>query len=166
MALHAALAHPTTVGRLVLVSATAGIGDEIERAVRRRADDELAERIEHIGVDAFVDEWLAGPLFVTLPIGERDLDERRRNRAAGLAASLRHAGTGTQQPLWSRLGELAMPVLLVTGSLDERFSRLAGQMADAIGDNARWVMLSGGHTVHREADAFGNTLAAWLAETA
>ena len=86
--------------------------------------------------------------------------------APGLASSLRRAGTGTQEPLWDRLSELSMPVLLVTGSMDEKFSRTAGRMAECIGDNARWVLLSGGHTVHRESPAFADTLLDWLAETA
>jgi 2-succinyl-6-hydroxy-2,4-cyclohexadiene-1-carboxylate synthase len=166
MVLHTALAHPEQVDRLVLISATAGIEDEVERAVRRRADDERAERVEQLGVDAFLDEWLAQPMFDSLPVDDRDLDERRTNTAAGLASSLRQAGTGSQDPLWDRLAGLSMPVLLVTGSLDGKFSRTAGRMAECIGDNARWVLLSGGHTVHRESPAFADTLTAWLAETA
>jgi 2-succinyl-6-hydroxy-2,4-cyclohexadiene-1-carboxylate synthase len=165
MTLHAALAHPTQVERLVLVSATAGLEDEVERAVRRRADDERADRIEHIGVDAFLDEWLAQALFDSLPADQRDLEERRRNTATGLASSLRRAGTGTQESLWRRLAELSMPVLLVTGSLDQKFSEVAGRMAEAIGDNARWVLLSGGHTIHRESAAFTDTVLDWLADT-
>jgi 2-succinyl-6-hydroxy-2,4-cyclohexadiene-1-carboxylate synthase len=165
MVLHAALAHPRQVDRLILVSATAGIEDDVERAVRRRADDETAERIERIGVDAFLAEWLAQPLFDSLPASERDLEERRRNTAPGLAASLRRAGTGSQEPLWDRLAGLSMPVLLVSGTLDDKFSALAGRMAELIGDNARWVLLSGGHTVHRESPVFAETVRGWLAET-
>jgi 2-succinyl-6-hydroxy-2,4-cyclohexadiene-1-carboxylate synthase len=166
MVLHAALDHPGEVERLVLISATAGIEDDVERAVRRRADDERADRLEQIGVDAFLDEWLAQPMFDSLPLDNRDLDERRHNTASGLASSLRRAGTGAQEPLWDRLSELSMPVLLVTGSLDEKFSRVAGRMAEGIGDNARWVLMSGGHTVHREATGFADLLTDWLAETA
>jgi len=166
MALHAALAHPKQVDRLILVSATAGIEDDVERAVRRRADDESADRIEKIGVDAFLAEWLAQPMFDSLPATERDLEERRRNTAAGLASSLRRAGTGSQEPLWDRLAGLSMPVLLVSGSLDHKFSALAGRMAELIGDNARWVLLAGGHTIHREAAVFSETVRGWLAETA
>jgi 2-succinyl-6-hydroxy-2,4-cyclohexadiene-1-carboxylate synthase len=166
MALHAALAHPDAVERLVLISTTAGIEDEVERAVRRRADDERAERIERIGVDAFLEEWLAQPLFDSLAPEDRDLDERRRNTGVGLAASLRRAGTGTQGSLWARLVDLSMPVLVISGSLDAKFSSLAGRMTELIGDNARWVLLPGGHTVHRESAAFTDTLRAWLSETA
>src|SRR5580693_1830404 len=42
VALHVALAAPERVARLVLVSSTAGIEDEAERAARRRADHALA----------------------------------------------------------------------------------------------------------------------------
>ena len=74
----------------------------------------------------------AQPLFATLP--DPELDDRRRNTAAGLAASLRLAGTGAQEPLWDRLRELAMPVLLVAGSLDAKFVGVAERMAAAIPD--------------------------------
>src|SRR4029450_5142737 len=37
------------------------------RGERRAAAEALAERIEREGVAAFLDRWLAGPLFATLP---------------------------------------------------------------------------------------------------
>ena len=46
LALHAALAAPSSVLALVLVGATAGIEDPAERAARRAADEELAASIE------------------------------------------------------------------------------------------------------------------------
>ena len=55
--------RPTLVDGLVLVGATAGIDDAAERAARRAADEALADRLERDGVDAFLDEWLASPLF-------------------------------------------------------------------------------------------------------
>src|SRR3954452_8831086 len=44
--LHAPLARPERVRRLVLLGASPGIADAGEREERRRADDALAERIE------------------------------------------------------------------------------------------------------------------------
>ena len=137
LCLHVALAHPDLVEALALVGATAGIRDADERNGRRRADEARAERIERHGVDAFLHEWLAQPLFASLPPEARSIDDRRTNTAAGLAASLRLAGTGTQEPLWDRLEELEMPVLLVAGERDDAFSALAREMAAAIGANAR-----------------------------
>ena len=48
LALHVALAAPERIGRLVLVSATAGIEDEADRARRRAADERLAAEIERM----------------------------------------------------------------------------------------------------------------------
>ena len=48
--LEVALAAPKRVERLVLISATAGIEDEQERARRRAADERLAAELERMGV--------------------------------------------------------------------------------------------------------------------
>ncbi|MBL8775394.1 MAG: alpha/beta fold hydrolase [Acidimicrobiales bacterium] len=165
MCLETALRHPHAVEALVLISATAGIEDEEERAARRASDEALAERIEAAGVDAFLDHWLSLPLFTGLPPEGRFDAERRTNTAAGLAASLRLAGTGTQQPSWDRLAELSMPVLVVAGADDAKFTALAHRLADAVGANATLAILPGaGHTTHLEApDAFLAALRPWLA---
>jgi 2-succinyl-6-hydroxy-2,4-cyclohexadiene-1-carboxylate synthase len=165
MALHCALAHPDRVERLVLISGTPGIEDGAERAARRRADEQLADRIEAIGVPAFLDEWLALPLFAGLPPERQDRAERERNTPAGLASSLRLAGTGTQEPLWSRLGEIAVPTLVVAGTEDPKFDAIAGRMAGAL-PNAERISIGCGHTVHREAPRrFEEVLGGWLEAT-
>jgi 2-succinyl-6-hydroxy-2,4-cyclohexadiene-1-carboxylate synthase len=151
IALRLALDHPALVRRLVLIGASPGLADPAERAAREVADDRLADRIETIGVDAFLDEWLAQPLFAGLPADRVHRAERRRNTASGLAASLRALGTGAQEPLWSRLGELTMPVLLLAGEHDVKFVAIARRTASAIGANASVSVVPGaGHTAHLE----------------
>jgi 2-succinyl-6-hydroxy-2,4-cyclohexadiene-1-carboxylate synthase len=151
MALELALRHPDTVERLVLISATAGIEDTAERAQRRTTDALLAERIESEGVDAFVEHWLALSLFAGLPPEGRFEDERGTNTPAGLAGSLRLAGTGSQEPSWDRLGSLPMPVLVVTGEDDPKFTDLGQRMAAEIGPDATLAVIPGaGHSVHLE----------------
>jgi len=164
MALHVALARPELVEGLVLISGTAGIDSAAERAERRAADERLADHIEAIGVPSFLDEWLALPLFVGLSASDADRPERERNTAAGLASSLRHAGTGTQQPLWDRLVTIDVPVLVVAGARDPKFAALAARLAGAIGRSATLEIVEGaGHTVHRERpDAFAEVLGPWL----
>jgi 2-succinyl-6-hydroxy-2,4-cyclohexadiene-1-carboxylate synthase len=167
IALRAALDHPAAVQRLVLVGASPGLADPVARDLRRRADDDLADHIETVGVPAFLDEWLALPLFAGLTPEAAARTERLENTAAGLAASLRHAGTGAQEPLWERLGELrdaARPVLLVTGGADAKFTAVAAEMAQAIGPSATQVVLPGaGHTAHLEdPTAFLAALRPWL----
>ena len=140
-ALHVALAHPELVDHLILISATGGIDDAAERELRRTSDNALADRIEDIGVDAFVDEWLAQPMFASLGAEASAVEERRTNTAGGLASSLRLAGTGTQAPLWSRLHELDMPVLVIAGADDAKFAAIADRLAEAIGSNAHVVII-------------------------
>jgi 2-succinyl-6-hydroxy-2,4-cyclohexadiene-1-carboxylate synthase len=161
VALHLALRHPAAVTALVLVGGTAGIDDDAERAARRAADDALASRIEAIGTDAFLDEWLAQPLFAGLPADGRGA---RSTDAAGLAASLRRAGTGTQEPLWDRLATLAMPVLVVAGERDEKFRAIGERLVAGIGANGALALVPGaGHAAHLEQpDAFLAVLRPWL----
>ncbi len=165
LALHLALARPELVERLVLLGATGGIDDDGERAARRAADEALAASIEADGVDAFLDRWLAQPLFAGLPHDPADRADRRTNSAAGLASSLRLAGTGTQAPLWDRVHELAMPVLVLAGERDAKFAALGRRLADAIGPNATLALVPGaGHAAHLERPAaFLSTLRPWLA---
>jgi 2-succinyl-6-hydroxy-2,4-cyclohexadiene-1-carboxylate synthase len=164
MALHAALVASDVVERLVLVSTTAGIDDDRARAARRAADDALADHLIDVGVEQFVDQWLAQPLFATLPAARAHRAGRLTNTAEGLASSLRLAGTGTQDPLWDRLGALTMPVLVVAGELDAAYRAHGERLVAAIGDRAELAVVPGaGHTVHLEQpEAFLAVLRDWL----
>lgn len=151
VALQLALDEPSTVERLVLVSTTAGIEDPEERAARRGADEELAERLEaggDEGLGQFVEEWLAGPLFSGLDERAANRGARLANAAAGLAAALRSLGTGAQLPNWERLGSLTAPSLVVAGEHDAKFVALGERLARAIGPGAELVLVPGaGHAV-------------------
>jgi 2-succinyl-6-hydroxy-2,4-cyclohexadiene-1-carboxylate synthase len=154
LCLRLALDRPDLVRALVLVGASPGIADPAVRAERRAADEALAGRIEHEGVAAFLDRWLAGPLFATLPAQAAGRADRLANTAEGLAYALRRLGTGAQEPLWDRLRALRPPTLLVAGALDGKFAAIAGQMAAAIGPHARVALVQGaGHAVHLERPA-------------
>lgn len=166
--LHLALARPALVDRLVLVSTTAGIDDADEREERVAADEALALRIEQGGdaaIAEFLDEWLSGPLFSALDEEAADRAARLENTAAGLASSLRHHGTGTQLPLWERLGELTMPVLVVAGEQDEKFLAAGQRLAAAIGPSALFILVPGaGHAVpFEQPEAFARLLADFAA---
>ena len=148
VALHVALHSPKRVRRLVLVSATRGLVDPEERATRRRRDEELADHLLAVGTETFLDEWLRQPLFS----GSYDHDRVHRSRdAAGLAASLRLAGTGTQEFLGPRLGELTMPVLLLVGELDEKFRREGEELLRGLPDARLEVIPGAGHALPLEA---------------
>lgn len=166
MALHVAREVPGVVRSLVLVGGTPGIEDEAARAERRAADLAQAQRIRAEGVDAFVERWLAMPMFAGLPPGARFEDERRRNTAEGLATSLELAGTGSQAPLWDALPDIEAPVLVVAGEDDHRYAAIAERTAGAVGPNARAALVPGaGHSAHLEQpERAVDLVLGWLAE--
>ncbi|MGI9023407.1 MAG: alpha/beta fold hydrolase [Acidimicrobiales bacterium] len=153
LCLRLALDRPDLVTALVLTGASPGLADPDDRADRRRDDDALAAGIEVDGTTAFVDRWLRQPLFAGLHPTPADLAARRANPAEGLAASLRALGTGAQDPLWQRLGDLAMPVLLLVGENDLKFAALAEEMASAIADHTVARIPGAGHAAHLERPA-------------
>lgn len=150
MLLHAAFAAPSAFESLTLIGATAGIRDPDVRVARVERDQMLADRIESVGVGPFLDDWLAGPLFAGLNAEQSCRTERLENRADGLASSLRNCGTGTQLPLWDQLHQLDMPVLVIAGTDDAKFTSIGQEMVGAIGSNARFEAVAGGHAVHLE----------------
>lgn len=177
LALHLAVANPAVVERLVLVSTTAGIIDDGERAQRHAADEELASELERDGVASFVERWLALPLFANLralqsaktPDGtadRADVAARLVNTVDGLASSLRLAGTGAQDSLWTHLPALTMRTLIVAGALDAKFVAIAGRMHELIPNSELAIVPGAGHVVHLERpDRFVATLREWLDRT-
>ena len=151
LCLQLALDRPDAVERLVLVSASPGIADAGERAARRDADERLAQEIERDGVDAFLERWLAQPLFATLPPERAGIDERRAgNSVERLTAQLRVLGQGAQPSNWERLGEVQVPVLLVVGERDTKYVDIARRMAERIADARVEVLAAAGHACHLE----------------
>jgi 2-succinyl-6-hydroxy-2,4-cyclohexadiene-1-carboxylate synthase len=153
IALHAALSLGDRIERLVLIGASPGLADPAERGAREATDAALADRIETIGLEAFVREWGAQPLFAGMPRGIAEAAEADRlcNTAPGLAAALRGLGTGSMPPLWDRLGTLAMPVELLVGERDEKFRAIAERMAGALPRSRVHVVPGAGHAVAWEA---------------
>jgi len=150
MALHVALQHPKMVSQLVLISGTPGLKTESERVARIQSDNDVADRIEEIGTPAFIDEWLALPIFSGLSDKTNQRSDRLRNTAHGLADSLRFAGTGTQESQWQNLNQIQMPVRLIVGELDEKFTSIAKEMKPLISNSELTVVPNVGHTVHLE----------------
>jgi 2-succinyl-6-hydroxy-2,4-cyclohexadiene-1-carboxylate synthase len=154
VALHVALAAPERVRRLVLVSSTAGIENPAERARRRDADRRLADELEQIPFEEFIERWRTQPLFAEDPpeVGELARADQRRNRPEALAAVLRGIGTGEMESLWGRLAVLRMPATVLVGDRDTKFLALGRRLADLLPE-AELIVLGGGHCLPLECPA-------------
>ena len=97
-------------------------------------------------MSAFLSEWESLPLLASqasLPETAREAQRRVRSShdASGLAHALRALGTGRMPNYFPKLGELKLPVLLVVGEKDPKFTAIAEQ-ADIVvltnlGDHCR-----------------------------
>lgn len=167
IALHLAVARPELVTGLALIGSHPGIEDVEARRARAALDEDRARRLETIGLEPFLDEWLAQPMFAGLSPEAQARPQRRQNRIEGLAASLRHAGTGHQRPLWDVLPTVEVPVLLIAGEHDEAYRALHDRMAPLLGGPVEVAVIPGaGHAAHLERpDLVVARLRRWLAST-
>lgn len=152
----AALTRPELFASLVLIGVAPGLADPVLRAERIASDEALADRIERDGIEAFVDHWMALPIFASQSrLGPEALAaaraERLRNRAHGLANSLRGMGAGAQAPQQDRLTRFEGPVLLVVGEQDARFRQLAASLEARMQDARTCLIADAGHAAHLEA---------------
>lgn len=171
LALTLAVLFPEAVQSLVLESASPGLKTEEERAARRLADEQLALKIETEGIEKFVDRWTNIPLFATqknLSLTQREVirEQRLQNDVVGLSGSLKGMGTGSQPSWWDQLSELSMPVLLVTGTLDERFTNIANEMSQRLAQSTWREIVGKGHAIHVEdGKEFGTIIRGFLIYT-
>ncbi len=158
-AIDLALAHPERVAGLVLIGAAIRGAPPVEAATDPEAklealldQAESAEDLEQVGRwDAWL--WLDGP---AAPEGRvtgavRELFLEMNDRA------LRAEDPGPQAELpaaWPRLSEIAVPALVMVGTLDVTRIRWLGEQAADTMQNARFRFLGGvAHVPHLEADA-------------
>jgi 2-succinyl-6-hydroxy-2,4-cyclohexadiene-1-carboxylate synthase len=154
IALHAAL-DPRVgprIRHLVLIGASPGLADPAERAARWRSDERLADELETMSMAAFAARWARTPVLagVSDDIAQESQADRMGCEPAGLAAALHGLGTGALPSLWSRLGELTMPVTLIAGERDAKFTALAWEMAERIPRVQVAIIPGAGHQVHLE----------------
>ncbi|MCM3611553.1 2-succinyl-6-hydroxy-2,4-cyclohexadiene-1-carboxylate synthase [Planococcus sp. MERTA32b] len=156
-ALAYACIFPERLSALLLESSSPGLKTEEQRSERRTNDGSLAERIISGGVISFVDSWEKIPLFKTQealpePVKRAVREERLAQDPIGLANSLIGMGTGAQKSYWEAISQLQLPVLLVTGKLDEKFTAIAGEMVSLM-PNAEHREIMAGHALHVEKPA-------------
>ncbi|TYR82045.1 2-succinyl-6-hydroxy-2,4-cyclohexadiene-1-carboxylate synthase [Priestia megaterium] len=171
LALSFACTYPDYVKALVLESASPGLKSEQEMLLRKQADNELAETIQKGGIEQFVQYWEDTSLFHTQkklpPSIQAEIRQERLNQCeVGLANSLRGMGTGAQLSLWKHLHKVNLPVLLITGELDEKFCRIGKEMVNLFPCVHHEVVFQTGHAIHVEQpEIFGKIVSEFLVTT-
>ncbi len=148
-------AFPETVKGLVLESTTAGLKTNMERKERVELDNALVSFLEQHSVEEFVDYWLSLPLFRSqqrLPDSIKNLirSRKRNNAKVGLKNTLRGSGTGAMPSLWESLEYISVPVLLISGGLDTKFTTINAEMSNKLPTCRHAVVDEAGHNVHLE----------------
>ena len=161
--------EPQRLRSLTLIGASPGIADPVERRIRAEADAARALRVT-ADFEAFVDEWMADPLFANqAELGEAHLEAARAQRLAsnpqGLARSLMAGGTGAMEPLHDRLGHCDVPTRLVVGARDAKFCAIAEALTAALPTAEIVPIANAGHAAHIEQpEATGIAVAGFIAE--
>ena len=135
-----------------------------EQKEKREANEERAEELRHRGLPAFLDDWLRLPLFADLDPDQACLTERLTNDADAVAEAFSGLGTGRQEPMWDRLEEIEVPVLVLAGEHDERYVEVGRRAAARIGGGATVATVpDAGHAAHLEQpDATAALVLDWL----
>ncbi|MFJ7980664.1 2-succinyl-6-hydroxy-2,4-cyclohexadiene-1-carboxylate synthase [Lysinibacillus xylanilyticus] len=155
IALSYAISYPERIEKLILESASPGLRTSKERSERCERDNTLAEKMISNGLLSFVNAWENIPLFESqknLPYSVQETIrlERLSQKEEGLAGSLRGIGTGSQPSNWMSLEKLEYPVLLITGSLDDKFCKIALEMKALIKNAKHSTVNDAGHAIHVE----------------
>lgn len=155
IALAYAYQYPNRVATLIVESASPGLKTAQERQERQQADARLAKRIQEEGIAAFVAFWEDIPLFASqkkMPLEKQEKvrKERLMQHPDGLANSLLGIGTGSQPSYWDKLSSLQVPILLITGEIDEKFVFIAREMSEMLPLVTHQVIKDVGHAIHVE----------------
>jgi len=154
LALQFSAAHPEMLKGLILESTNPGLAAKKERTERRMQDKKRAHAIEE-DFNAFLEKWKQLPLFKDTTADKNVLHRyyeiQKQNQPEQLAMSLRGFGTG-QMP-FVNVEKIALPVLLLAGSNDEKYVNVAKKMNAQNSESLLRIISNAGHRIHLEQPA-------------
>lgn len=153
LALHLAATYPGIFYKVVLESSSPGLKSKAERIHRWQHDSHLAQELESNPLPIFLDTWYQQPIFNSLSKHAAFSNlkrERLEQDGKQLAYALRAMSIGRQKPLWNKLGKIKLPILLITGELDFKFSKIMKEMYQLLPQAELQIVDKCGHNVHFE----------------
>ncbi|MEG4496006.1 2-succinyl-6-hydroxy-2,4-cyclohexadiene-1-carboxylate synthase [Microcoleus sp. F10-C6] len=162
LALYMTLHFPERFEKVVLESASPGLKTEKERSHRLQADSQIAQKLENSNIKDFLLNWYDRPLFKSLknsPHFDKLIETRLANNPLELAKSLRNMGTGNQPSLWEKLPQNQIPILLLAGEYDDKFTTINTEIAKLCPAATLEIVPKAGHNIHFEnSENFGSVV--------
>ncbi len=153
VALYHALNHPEHLRSLTIESGAPGLADPDQRTARTRLDQERAHNLRTHGLQQFLTQWYAAPLFESLakhPDFPRILEQRTAGNAHELAHVLEHISPGKQPDLTPLLTHLKVPSLWIAGELDNKYVQILTRAASQTPSATLAIIKNAGHNTHFE----------------
>jgi 2-succinyl-6-hydroxy-2,4-cyclohexadiene-1-carboxylate synthase len=150
--------HPALASRATLVGVNPGLPQSEERLARATADEAWVGLLATQGVARFAEAWGAQPMFESqrhvAPERQReDRDRRQSHDPMALAIAMRLLGLAAMPDYAPALPSVGVPVTLVAGELDVKFTALAVKSAAALPKARVVIVASAGHNVVLEQPA-------------
>lgn len=143
-------AFPELFTGAIIESAHCGLESENERSERRELDLQRAAEINS-DFPSFTDTWLKLPLFNNTPPPFAKLYERiiRSQQPELMSRSLREFGSGIMPAVCKKLPK-GMPIHLVSGTLDKKYSALQTGLANTQANIQFHPVSEAGHRIHTD----------------
>jgi 2-succinyl-6-hydroxy-2,4-cyclohexadiene-1-carboxylate synthase len=150
--------QPSLFDAALLIGVHPGLPDDTARGERREVDAHRARLLRERGLGEFIAAWEEQPLFASQRLLSREALADQRNirlahDAEGLARSLEVLGLAEMPDYRAAMEALGVPITLMTGSLDAKFSRIASALDKENAHIDAEVVEGVGHNVVLEAPA-------------
>jgi len=150
-----ALEYESEIKGLILESGSVGIASDDERAERRKADEDLAVRIEDHDGAWFATRWAEAPIFESQKQLSECVEEliylrRSNNSTYALACTLRGSGQGVMPYVGDKLEKFSVQGLYVSGALDTKYTTIGRDIFGKLPNFKHVIVEGAGHNVHIE----------------
>lgn len=154
VAFHLLTTYPKIFSKAILESSSPGLKTEQEKKERVQKDMLLAKRMQMQPIEQFLNDWYNLELFSSIDknsdVFKKMIARKSKNSIAELALSLKYMGTGVMPSLWNSLAGIQSDVLLITGSLDKKYSSIAEEICSENSKFSHEVIDGASHNVHFE----------------
>ena len=153
IALHLSGIIKSSGSGLIIESASPGIEDPVERRVRLEKDFMVADKLESINFEEFLIQWYNQPLFADLKKSQnfnKIFQSRLKNNPVQLARAIRIMTVGKQKSLWKMFHGLDLPVLIISGSNDEKYTSYTKRISESSSSVRTQIISGAGHVEHAE----------------